>query len=82
MLKTLSLLFSLFIMTLASAQDQIASDSDYLQDEEILQNELSNENQSNKEFKNLVKNTIDLMGPYKDTEASDSNLEISNTVKN
>jgi hypothetical protein len=82
MLKILSILLSLLIMTLASAKVQSASDSGYLQDEEILQNELSNENQSKKEFKNLVKNTIDLMGPYKDTDLADSKLESSNTAKN
>jgi hypothetical protein len=58
------------------------SDSSYLQDEEILQNELSNENQTKKEFKNLVKSTIDLMGPYRDTDLADTNLESTNTVKN
>jgi hypothetical protein len=82
MLKTLSLLLSLVFINLASAQDQSASDCDYLQDEEILQNELSNEKQSNIEFKNLVKNTIDLMGPHKDPDFADSALESSKTLKN
>ncbi len=69
-------------MTQVGAQDQTLSDSGYLQDEEILQNELSSENQSNKEFKNLVKNTIDLMGPHNDSDLAESALESSKMVKN
>lgn len=82
MLFTIILPLVLWIPLSLSAQN-IESDSPIQTEEEsVLRNELSDEDVSNKEFKDLVQNTIILMGPSNSRSDHENDQDSSPTVKN
>jgi hypothetical protein len=82
MLLTILLPLVLWIPLSLSAQN-IEPDSPIQTDEEnVLKSELSDEKVSHKEFKDLVQNTIILMGPSTNTSDQETDEDSSLTVKN
>ncbi len=82
MLLTIILSLVLWIPLSLSAQN-IEPDSPIQTDEEnVLKSELSDEKVSHKEFKDLVQNTIILMGPSTNTSDDETDEDSSLTVKN
>jgi hypothetical protein len=82
MLLTIILSLVLWIPLSLSAQN-IEPDSPIQTDEEnVLKSELSDEKVSHKEFKDLVQNTIILMGPSTNTSDQETDEDSSLTVKN
>jgi hypothetical protein len=82
MLLTILLSLVLWIPLSLSAQN-IEPDSPIQTDEEnVLKSELSDEKVSHKEFKDLVQNTIILMGPSTNTSDHETDEDSSLTVKN
>jgi hypothetical protein len=82
MLLTILLPLVLWIPLSLSAQN-IELDSPIQTDEEnVLKSELSDEKVSHKEFKDLVQNTIILMGPSTNTSDHETDQDSSLTVKN
>jgi hypothetical protein len=82
MLKILSLLFSLSFLTTLSAQDLDLHLTQPENEEEVLHVDLSNENESQQEFKELVQNTIQLMGPEVKTDTAHSLTGTNKALKN
>ena len=82
MILTILLSLVLWIPLSLSAQN-IEPDSPIQTDEEnVLKSELSDEKVSHKEFKDLVQNTIILMGPSTNTSDQETDEDSSLTVKN
>jgi hypothetical protein len=82
MLLTIILQLVLWIPLSLSAQN-LGPDSPIQSEEEnVLKSELSDEEISSRDFKDLVQNTIILMGPSTNTSDSETDQGSSPTVKN
>jgi hypothetical protein len=82
MLLTIILSLVLWIPLSLSAQNIEPDSPIQTEEENVLKSELSDEEVSHKEFKDLVQNTIILMGPDHNISTNETDQDSSATVKN
>jgi len=82
MLLTIILSLVLWIPLSLSAQNIEPDSPIQTEEENVLKSELSDEKVSHKEFKDLVQNTIILMGPSTNPSDHETDEDSSLTVKN
>ncbi len=82
MLLTIILQLVLWIPLSLSAQNLGPDSPIQTEEENVLRSELSDEEISSRDFKDLVQNTIILMGPSTNTSDSETDQGSSPTLKN
>jgi hypothetical protein len=82
MLLTIILQLVLWIPLSLSAQNLGPDSPIQTEEENVLKSELSDEEISSRDFKDLVQNTIILMGPSTNTSDSETDQGSSPTLKN